>query len=186
MPGLASFPAQVAAPLLVLAALGWLVLRTDKIVHHVFPDLEWERNLGWLNIRAERRAHRALRWVGYGIVVLLLDALVGIVWAARGFPALADWSDPWVMGELALRVPALGFCLLIWVIYFGCGLLPRLRREREEAAFRKFRAEMAARDEELAHESPPRVHAPLPKPRTDSKPATLAPRHGGRRHPPGG
>ncbi len=186
MPGLASFLAQAAPPFVVLAVLAALVVRTDRIVQRVFPDLEWERNLGWLNIRAERRARRALRWVGYGIVVLLLDALVGILWSARGFPALADWSDPWVMGELALRVPALGLCLLVWVIYLGCGLLPRLRCEREEAAFRKFRAEMATRDEELAPEFPSRSHAPLAQPRHAPQPVTLIPRRGSRRHPPGG
>jgi hypothetical protein len=176
-----------AAPVLALAALGWLVFRTDRIMHAIFPDLEWERSLGWLNIRAERRADRAMRWVGYGVVVLLLDALVGILWAAKGMPRLADWSDPWVMGELALRLPALGFCLLIWVIYLSLGLLPRLRAEREAAAYKKFRAEMKIRDEEKrALETPNRGHAPQPKPRTNPKTVTLTPKRHWRQHPPGG
>ncbi len=42
----------------------------------------------------------------------------------------------------------MGFCLLIWVIYLGLGLLPRVRAEREAAAYRKFRAQMTAADEE--------------------------------------
>jgi len=175
-----------AAPVLALAALWWLVSRTDRVMHAVFPDLEWEQSLGWLNIRAERRANRAMRWVGYAIVVLLLDSLAGILWAAKGMPRLADWSDPWVMGELALRVPALGFCLLIWVIYLGLGLLPRLRAEREAAAYRKFRAEMKTAEEERETEAPPRLHAPLPKPRTNPQPTTLTPKRHWRRHPPGG
>jgi hypothetical protein len=175
-----------AAPVFTLAALAWLVFRTDRFMGAVFPDLEWERNLGWLNIRAERRAGRALRWVGYAVVVLLLDSLAGILWAAKGMPRLADWSDPWVMGELALRVPALVFCLLIWVLYLGLGLLPRLRAEREAAAYRKFRAEAKADDEELGLESPSRVHTPLPKPRTNPKPVTLTPKRHWRGHPPGG
>jgi hypothetical protein len=197
MPGPPSFLAEIAlpsmrdglafaAPVLTLAALAWVVFRTDRIVHAVFPDLEWERSLGWLNIRAERRASRAMRWVGSALIVLLLDSLAGILWAAKGMPRLADWSDPWVMGELALRLPALGLCLLIWVIYLGLGLLPRLRAEREAAAYRKFRANMKAVEEERDPESPPRIHAPLPKPRTNPKPVTLGPKRHWRRHPPGG
>jgi hypothetical protein len=180
-----------AAPVLVLGALTLLIARTDRIVHSVFPDLEWERNLGWLNIRAERRADRGIRWVGYGVIVLLLDALVGILWAAKGLPRLADWSDPWVMGVLALRVPAGALCLLIWVIYLGLGLLPRLRAENETKAFRKFRAEIAAADEEkraleAMGGATSRTHAELPKPRANSKPVTLTPRRHWRQHPPGG
>lgn len=198
MPGLPSFFAEIAAPsphdvlafaapALALAALGWLVLRTDRIMHAVFPDLEWEQSLGWLNISAERRANRAMRWVGYGVMVLLLDALAGILWAAKGMPRLADWSDPWVMGELALRVPALGFCLMIWVIYLGLGLLPRLRAEREATAYKKFRKEMKIRaEEEHAPESADRGHAPLPKPRASPKTTTLTPKRHWRQYPPGG
>jgi type VI protein secretion system component VasK len=102
-------------------------------------------------------------------------------------PRLADWADPWVMGELALRVPALGFCLLIWVIYLGLGLLPRLRAEKEAAAFKKFRAEIQALDEEKREmEAPSRVPTPLPKPRKNPNPRTLTPKRHWRNHPPGG
>src|ERR1700761_8409988 len=87
-----------ATPVLVLAALAVLVARTDRIMNAVFPDLEWERSLGWLNIRAERRANRAMRWVNYGIVVLLVDALVILYWCAKGLPDLSTWADPWVTG----------------------------------------------------------------------------------------
>jgi hypothetical protein len=180
-----------AAPVLVLGVLAWIVSRTDRIMHSVFPDIEWERNLGWLNIRAERKADRAMRWVGYGVIVLLLDSLVGILWAAKGLPRLADWSDPWVMGVLALRVPAGALCLLIWVIYLGLGLLPRLRAEREMKAFRKFRAEIAAADEEkraleAMGGASSRKHPELPKPRANPKTTTLTPRRHWRQHPPGG
>jgi hypothetical protein len=176
-------------PVLVLAALGWLIFRTDRLMHAAFPHLEWEQSLGWLNIRAERRAHRGLRWVGYGITVLLIDALFGIFWAAKGLPRLADWSDPWVMGELALRVPAGVFCLLIWILYLGLGLLPRLRAEREAAAYRKFRRELQIRDEEKgAMETPARGPEALPKsrPQRPTSPATLTPRRHWRQFPPGG
>ncbi len=175
-----------ATPVIVVAALGWLASSTDRIMNAIFPDLEWERKLGWLNIRAERRAERALRWVGCGVVALLLIALMGILWAAKGMPRLADWSDPWVMGNLALRVPVLGLCLLAWIIYLGLSLLPRLRADREETAYQKFRAKLKTDGEEREVEAPSRLHAPLPKPRTDPQPAILAPKRGWQRHPPGG
>jgi hypothetical protein len=90
-----------AAPFLAVAAAWWLISRTDRIVSHLFPALEWEQSLGWLNIKAERRANTALRWVGYGIYAILAGALVGIVWGAEGLSQLDNWSDPWVMpGDL--------------------------------------------------------------------------------------
>jgi hypothetical protein len=180
-----------AAPVLVLLALGALISRTDRIAHAVFPDIEWERNLGWLNIKAEKRADRAMRWMGYGIVVLLVDALVILYWSAKGLPPLADWADPWVMGELVLRVPVIVLCLMIWVIYLGLGLLPRVRAEHEAKAFKKFRAEMKAAEEEkraleAMGSASSRSEAELPKPRANTNPVTLTPRRHWRQHPPGG
>jgi type VI protein secretion system component VasK len=132
-----------------------------------------------------------MRWVSYGVIVLLVDALVILFWAAKGLPDLSTWPDPWVMGDLALRVPVMGLCVLIWVIYLGLGLLPRLRGERESAAFKKFRAEMKAADEEkralgAMGGANSRSTAELPKPRTNAKPATLTPKRHWRQHPPGG
>jgi hypothetical protein len=183
--------ATFATPVLVLAALAWIVSRTDRIIGTVMPDLEWERSLGWLNIRAERRASRAMRWVSYGVILLLIDALVILYWCAKGLPDLSTWSDPWVMGDLALRVPLMGLCLMIWVIYLGLGLLPRVRTDRETAAFKKFRAQMAAADEEkraleAMGQKSSRGPTELPKPRATTKSTTLTPRRHWRQHPPGG
>jgi len=183
--------ATFAAPVLVLAALAWVVMRTDRLVEKAFPDLEWERSLGWLNIRAERRASVAMRWVRFGVIVMLIDALVIFYWCAKGLPDLSTWADPWVMGDLALRVPLMGVCLLVWVFYLGLGLLPRVRADREAAAYRKFRAQMAAVDEEkralqAMGQMSSRGFAELPKPRATTKPTTLTPRRHWRQHPPGG
>jgi hypothetical protein len=175
-----------AAPVLALAVLWWLVDRTDRIVGHLFPDLEWEKSLGWLNIKAERRANTALRWVGYGFYVLLIDALVGIVWAAEGLPELDNWSDPWVMGDLALRVPALFFCLGIWVLYLGCWLMPKLRAQREATAWKRLRAETEETEMERGMQPSSRISSPLQKPRTNAPLISIAPdRTKGRRHPGG-
>ena len=183
--------AAFATPVLVLAALWWVVSRTDRIIGAVLPDLEWERSLGWLNIRAERRASRAMRWVSFGVIVMLIDALVILFWCAKGLPDLSTWSDPWVMGDLTWRVPLMGLCLLIWMIYLGLGLLPRVRADREAAAFKKFRKQMATADEEkraleAMGQKSSRGPTEIPKPRATTKPTTLTPRRHWRQHPPGG
>ena len=157
-----------AAPLLVIAAVWWLVTQTDRIINYFFPLLEWEKSLGWLNIRAERRANAALRWVGYAIYAVLVFALSGIVWAAFGLQNLANWSDPWVMGDLALRVPVLGICLGVWLLYLGGWLIPKLRAEREEAGLRQFRREMAWVELEREMHPRSRVKSPLRKPRAST------------------
>ena len=158
----------LAAPILTVAAVWWLINRTDRIVNHLFPDLEWEQSLGWLNIRAERRANAALRWVGHGVYAALAVALVGIVWSAEGLQALDNWPDPWVMGDLALRVPVLVICLGAWVLYLGCWLIPSLRAQREEAGLKKFRAEAQEAEKERETHPRSRIQSPLRKPRTNA------------------
>jgi hypothetical protein len=154
-----------AAPFLAVAGVWWLINQTDRIINHLFPDLEWEHSLGWLNIKAERRANTALRWLGYAIYALLAAALLGIVWAAEGLQALDNWSDAWVMGDLVLHIPVLGVCLGAWVLYLGGWLVPKLRAQREEAGLKKFRAEMGEAGKEREEQPRSRIHAPLRRPR---------------------
>src|ERR1700723_2708255 len=90
-----------AAPVLVVAIIWWLINRTDRTVNHLFTDLEWERSLGWLNIKAERRAKAGLRWLKFGIYVILFDSLFGIIWGAKGLHLLNHWADPWIIGGAA-------------------------------------------------------------------------------------
>ena len=176
-----------AGPFLSIAALWWLVGRTDQIVNYLFPHLEWEQSLGWLNIKAERRAKTALRWVGYGFYLLLAALLYAIVHLADGFPAVADWSQPDVLGDLVLRIPALVVCLGTWLLYLGCGLMPKLRAQREEAELRKFRAQMEEIEREKEMLQPrSRVKMPLQKPRTNAPLASPAPIRTKRRDHPGG
>jgi len=159
-----------AAPIITIAALWWLISRTERVVHHMFPYMEWEHSLGWLNIKAERRANMAMRFVRFALYVMLFDALFGIVWGAKGLRLLANWSDPWVFGDLALRVAALCFCLAIWVVYLGTYVFPRIRAEREAADWKKVQAEMKE-DEEARKAQEPHLHSrvkePLRKPRTN-------------------
>jgi len=175
-------------PVLAVLALWWLVERMDRIINYLFPHLEWEKSLGWLNIRAERRAKTALRWIGYAFYLLLAGLLYAIVRLADAFPPLSEWSDPDVFGDLVLEVPALIVCLGIWVLYLGGVLRPRLRTEREEAGLKKFRAQMAEleKEREMYGETPSRIKQPLRKPRANAPIGAIPPTRTRRRDHPGG
>jgi hypothetical protein len=181
-----------AAPFLAVAALWWAISRTDRIIDYLFPHLEWERSLGWLDIRSERRARAVLRWLGYAIYLLLGAALLGIPWATEGLVESLDQGfDPSVIGDVMLNAGVLMASLLAWVFFLGVWLIPKLRGEREERALRKFRVEMAEAEAEAERErtmhAPSRVHSPLKKPRTDAPDEAFLPGPAGRRrsHPGG-
>jgi hypothetical protein len=178
-------------PLAAAAGAWWVISRADAIVAHCFPDAQWERSLGWLNLSAERRADRAMRWLGYALYVLLFDALVIMIWSANGLATLlATWDDPYVFGTLLLHLGALMLCTLIWVLYLGCGLLPSIRDRREIASLRADRRRIDEEERErAAHEPAPtsRVYGGLPKPRKSTLPATPSDISNRlRRHGPGG
>jgi hypothetical protein len=183
-----TFVIVYGGPFLALMALWWLANRTDRIIDYLFPHLEWEKSLGWLNIKAERRAKTAFRWLVYAFYFLLAVLLYAIVRIADAFPPVEDWSDPQVLGNLALQIPALVFCLGIWLLYLGGVLLPRLRAEREEAELRKFRAQMAEAEKEREMMTPihSRVKMPLQKPRTNAPFESIAPQRPKRWDQPGG
>jgi hypothetical protein len=177
----------IVGPFLALAAMWWLVNRTEHIMHFLFPNLAWERSLGWLNIKAERRAKAVIRGIGYLIQFALAGALYAILRLADGFPDLADLRDPGVTADLLIRVPALVVCLGFWLAYLGCYLIPKIRIEREEAALKKFRRQMEAVEmERELREGKSRIHAALPKPRTDSPFVASTPFRPRRRDEPGG
>jgi hypothetical protein len=161
------------APLLAVIAMGWLAFRTDRIIAWMYPDLEWEKSLGWLNIRAERRANMAMRWLGYAVYTVLLGALYMIAWAAVGLQGLADVTDPLAAVDLAFRIPVLLMGLGAWIVYFGAWLIPKIRAEREEAGLKRFRAEMKEKELEREQHPKSRVKSPLRKPRTN-KPMAMA------------
>jgi hypothetical protein len=180
----------LVAPFIAALAVWWLANRIDRIIHFLFPHWAWEKDLGWLNIQAERRANTALRWVGYGIYLLLAAALPGIAWGAVSLEEAVNRPAPFIMGDLAVRIPVLVVCLGAWLLFLGSWLFPKLRAEREEAALKKFRAQMAEAEAEAEQKrkfsSPSRVHSPLQKPRTNAPHEALVPDRTKRRRLPGG
>jgi signal transduction histidine kinase len=177
---------MIVGPLLAAIGAWFLIARTDRMVHFMFPHLEWEHTLGWLNIKAERRANTALRWMRYGINILLFDALVIMIWTAQDFPNLADGTDSPELFQAAWRAALIVFCFVIWVLYLGCVLLPRARVAREQAALAKYRAEAeeAEREKTLA-QLPSRIRAAVVKPRADG-PIDPPPNRNRRFNQPGG
>src|ERR1700677_378723 len=82
---------NLAAAIVCTALTWWIIKQADRIVEWLFPDNEFEHSLGWLNIRAQKRAEAGMRWIGYVIYATLAAALYGIVWAAEGFRDVGQW-----------------------------------------------------------------------------------------------
>jgi hypothetical protein len=150
----------VLAPVAAIFGARWLLHRSDQVVQRLLPSQEWQRQLGWLNIGAERRATTVLRWLGYLVYAALATALYGIAWGAEALRQVGQWSDPMVMGQLTLRLPVLVTCLVVWLIYLGGELLPRLRREYEREELERFRAEQAAAENDHPHAPGSRLTKP--------------------------
>jgi hypothetical protein len=159
----------VLAPIAAIALLYSILKGIDVFLAKMFPALEWQRNLGWFNIKAERKAASVLRVIGHIVLALLAVALYGIAWGAEGLRLLPRWTDPDTLAELDLRLPVLCASLSLVLLYFGIELLPRLRREYEEEDLQAFRAELAEQEEEKSRDESSRLARPF-QPPTPSRP----------------
>jgi hypothetical protein len=145
---------RVLGPIGGLFFLNWLFHNSDAIIHRLFPHLEWERELGWLNIRAERRAATFIRLAGYVFYGLLCAALYGIVWSATVLRDLPQWRDPDALRELTGALSVLVICGWVWMVYLAGHLIPKLKREYEEEELARFRAELAELERRREEQSP--------------------------------
>ena len=148
---------RLLAPLGGLFFLWWLIRNADRVIRKVFPTLEWQMQLGWLNIRAERRAAAVLRWVSYAVYAALVFALGGIVLSAY-LSAQISPDDPENLIPAISVLPILFLSLAIWTVYLIWGLIPKLRREYEREELERFRAENAS----VAEEEPRKRTSTLP------------------------
>jgi hypothetical protein len=155
----------VAAPFLALWVLRSIYLSIDLIIARLFPHLAWEKQLGWLNLRAHRRAEAALRGLRHFLHAALAVALYGIIWSASGLHLFS--TDPAEFLDSITKVSVLLFCLGFWAVYFGADLIPRLRRRRELESLQQFRAGETDATGAASHPSPRLGRAPL----LDAKPS---------------
>jgi hypothetical protein len=168
----------LCAPALAVAALWWLANRADQVMNYLFPNLEWEHSLGWLNIRAEKRAKAALRWIGFGLYLLLGAALLAIVTSVKGLQETENLLDPNSIGYVLLWIGTIFVCLSAWVLFLGVWLFPKIRARREIAELKVFRAEMKeieAEKERLRNAVHSRIKATLQRPKQEAPPAKSSP-----------
>jgi len=129
----------ILAPILGVLGLYWVTRNADWIIDTLFPEWDWEKRLGWINFRVTRRADALWRWLSYAVYALLACALYGITWGATAFADLDLWTPQSVadgMGKLVVLILSLG----LFFLYFGCELIPKLRRQYEKEALDQYRA----------------------------------------------
>jgi hypothetical protein len=137
----------IAGPLVSVGVVIWLLRHGDRTIARLFPHWEWERELGWLNLKANRRAEavlRGLRHLGHTFLLLTLGAILGLSWLA-GQPHDMDAAEG--VFAYALELIYLGVCLGIWIYYFVAILAPRIVAEHEEEELQRYRAEHPDDDE---------------------------------------
>jgi hypothetical protein len=136
-------PAQclaVAGPVASVLGFIWLVRHGEELIEAIFPHWEWERRLGWLNLRAHRRADAALRWMRHFVHAGLLLALVGIISNAAAFGDGGE-GDSLSAGTSLIHLAVLAACLAVWIVYLATILAPRVREEYEREELERFRRE---------------------------------------------
>ena len=151
---------RAVGPVASVIFLWWLVRHGDHIIRRLFPTLEWQRQLGWLNIRAERRAAAVMRWISYAIYAALFFALCGILLSAYLLTQLSPVDKgpaPSPILPVLSILPILLPSIAIWSAYFAWGLFPRMRQEYEHEELERFRAETSPPPET---EQPSRAPSP--------------------------
>jgi len=139
---------SIIGPIVAVIVVIWLMRNSTRIVETLFPQLEWERKLGWLNARADRRANQVLRGLQHLLHLFLLVMLAGeltFAWLA-GNP---DTDSSVGLFTLAGTYVYMGVCLSPWIYYFVVVLGPRLQAEFEEQELARYRAENPEMDEKF-------------------------------------
>jgi hypothetical protein len=130
-----------AGPFLAVGGLVWFWRHGDLLIARLFPQLKWERELGWLNLRAHRRAERILRGLTHVMHLVLLGALAGILGLAWLLGQPHDMDTLPGAFSIPFEFVYLLLFLGIWIYYFVSILGPRVRAEFEEGELRRWRLE---------------------------------------------
>ena len=118
----------------------WIIANADEWIRRLFPRPNWDEELGWLQLRAERKARALLRWWSYAVHGLFAILLLGITWSSVAVGRWADRRDTDSLREMVLRLPVLAMSLALCFGYVAAELLPRLRREFDEEELVRFRS----------------------------------------------
>jgi hypothetical protein len=143
----------VVAPVASVWGTIWFLRHGDRVIAQLFPHWQWERELGWLNLRANRRAETVLRGLRHLMHAFLLLALAGILGLSWLVGQRLEMETGPGMFALALELIYIGVGLSVWIFYFAAVLAPRLRDEYEEEELQRYRAEHPEKDD--APRSPP-------------------------------
>jgi hypothetical protein len=130
-----------AGPLLAVGGIIWFWRHGDVLISRLFPQLKWERELGWLNLTAQRRAERILRGLSHVLHAGLLGALIGILGFAWLFGQPHDTDTITGAFSIPFEFIYLALFLGMWIYYFTSMLGPRVRAEFEEEELRRWRRE---------------------------------------------
>ena len=132
---------QIGGPIVLVLGTIWFWRNGEFLLARLFPNWEWERTLGWLNLRANRQAERILRVLTHLLHAALLLALAGILalsWSL-GQPVDTD-SVIGVFSLVGVWILLIG-CYGFWFYYFTAILAPRVRDEYEAAELERYRLE---------------------------------------------
>jgi hypothetical protein len=132
---------QIGGPIVLVLGTIWFWRNGDLLLERLFPNWEWERQLGWLNLRANRQADRILRALTHLLHGALLIALIGILALSSflGRPLDTDSAITLfsIFGVWVYLIACYGF----WIYYFAAILAPRVRDEYEAAELARYRRE---------------------------------------------
>jgi hypothetical protein len=146
----------IAAPAAGIGFIIWFLRHGDRVVARLFPHWEWERRLGWLNAKANRRAEtvlRGLRHLGHAFLLLDLAAFLALAWLVGGSH---DMDSSIGAFSYLLEMGYFGACLVPWIYYFAVILGPRITAEFEEEELQRYRAEHPE-DDGQTETPPPRI-----------------------------
>jgi hypothetical protein len=146
----------IVAPVASVCSIIWFARYGDRVIESVFPHWEWERKLGWLNFKANRRAAFMLRGVRHLVHAFLLLALVGLLNFSYCLGQPQDLDT--VPGFITFTFQGIDLiaCLAPWIYYLFFVLAPRVTAEYEEEELMRYRAENPEDDSESASGPPPK------------------------------
>ncbi len=128
-------------PFVAMGGLVWFWRNGDALVAWLFPQLKWEREMGWLNLRAYRRADLILRCLTHVFHLVLLGALAGILGLAWLLGQPHDMDTLTGAFSIPFEFIYLALFLGIWIFYFVTMLGPRVSAEFEREELQRYRVE---------------------------------------------